>query len=86
MGQSDLPFRTLVRRYGTTLCYTEMFLADRFAAEPSYRAMALGSEGLGAGDHPTAVQFAANDPAEFVAAALEAQRLGADLVDLNLGW
>ena len=84
VGQSDAPFRRLCRRRGATLIYTEMFLADRFASEPAYRNAALGV-GVAAEDHPLVVQFAANDPAALLAAALYAQRLGADVVDINLG-
>ena len=42
VGQSDRPFRFLCRRHGTTLCYSEMLMADEFAASPAYRHEALG--------------------------------------------
>jgi tRNA-dihydrouridine synthase len=118
VGQSDYPFRTLCRRHGTTVCWSEMLMAGRFASDArcgsmsslllldllarrsshggvcvcvcvcvraaSYRARAFGS-GVREDDHPLVVQFAANTPRDFVAAALAAQALGADGVDLNLG-
>ena len=62
-----------------------MLLADRFASEESYRTQTFGSGPLRPEDHPLVCQFAANQPADFVAAALEAQALGCDAVDLNLG-
>jgi len=80
--QCDLPFRNLCRRHGSTLVFTEMLMAKEFATEPSYRAAAFGTS---IQDHPLIVQFAANDPADMLKAALEAQKLGADGVDLNLG-
>lgn len=82
--QSDRAFRALVRAHGCTLCYTEMFMADQFAADASYRCRALGS-GVEASDRPLFVQFAANDPETLRRAALAAQAMGADGVDINLG-
>ena len=37
VGQSDLAFRLLCRKHGTQVTYTEMLMADRFAADPEYR-------------------------------------------------
>ena len=72
VGQSDLPFRMLARRYGCSLVYTEMLVAEEFAADPGYRMRALG-EAVRSYDHPLLVQFAANSEEHFVAAALHAQ-------------
>lgn len=60
-------------------------MADRFHADERHRIQALGKTGVRADDHPLIVQFAANDPRDFAEAALAAQQLGADAVDLNLG-
>eukprot|EP01134_Creolimax_fragrantissima_P007350 CFRG7350T1 len=84
VGQSDPAFRLLCRKYGTSLCYSEMLLADRFHSDVGYRRRAFGN-GIRENDHPLVVQFAANNATDFVSAALEAQALGADGVDLNLG-
>ena len=65
---SDLAFRLLCRRYGATLCYTEMFFADQFVASAEYRDAVFFSQ-LSPEDRPLAVQFAANDPDTLVAAA-----------------
>ena len=62
VGQSDRPFRLLCRRHGTTLCYSEMLMADEFAASPAYRLEALGDR---VRDHPLIVQFAANEADAF---------------------
>ncbi|CAE8627905.1 unnamed protein product [Polarella glacialis] len=82
--QSDRPFRALLREHGCTLCYTEMFMADKFATCATYRRRALG-DGVDKDDHPLIVQFAANDKDILLKAALEAQAMGADGIDLNLG-
>ncbi|OLP83960.1 tRNA-dihydrouridine(16/17) synthase [NAD(P)(+)]-like [Symbiodinium microadriaticum] len=82
--QSERPFRAMVRSHGCSLCYTEMFMADEFAASAEYRRRAL-ADGVDDADHPLFLQFAANDPQVLLQAALAAQELGADGVDLNLG-
>ena len=74
--QSERPFRAMVRSHGCSLCYTEMFMADEFAASAEYRRSALG-DGVDDADHPLFVQFAANDPQVLLQAALAAQELGA---------
>lgn len=86
--QCDAPFRLLTRRFGARLVYSEMLLAGEFAESCAYRArgLGLGADGqLPEGDHPLLVQFAANDPATLLRAALAAQACGADGVDINLG-
>jgi tRNA-dihydrouridine synthase len=55
VGQSDLPFRRLVRSLGCTLVYSEMFLAERFASDEGYRIQALGLR-VRPDDHPLVVQ------------------------------
>ena len=85
VGQSERPFRMLCRKYGATVCWTEMFMAHRFATDQGYLIQALGRAGVHADDHPLVVQFAANNARDFSAAALAAEVLGADAVDLNLG-
>ena len=85
--QSDAAFRLLTRRHGARLVYSEMLMADEFAADPSYRQTGLGLQGgcVPEADHPLIVQFAANDPEVLLRAALAAQECGADAVDINLG-
>ena len=82
VGQSDRPFRLLCRRHGTTLCYSEMLMADEFAASAAYRHEALGAR---VRDHPLIVQFAANEPDAFARAAVAASTMGAAGADLNIG-
>eukprot|EP00933_Yihiella_yeosuensis_P031981 TRINITY_DN25566_c0_g1_i1.p1 TRINITY_DN25566_c0_g1~~TRINITY_DN25566_c0_g1_i1.p1 ORF type:complete len:482 (+),score=83.18 TRINITY_DN25566_c0_g1_i1:34-1479(+) len=84
--QSDRAFRSLVREYGCTLCYTEMFVARDFASSEVYRTRALGRH-VKDDDHPLVAQFAASveDKDALLEAALWAQDLGVDAIDLNLG-
>ncbi|KAH8066881.1 tRNA dihydrouridine synthase [Aureococcus anophagefferens] len=84
VGQCDGPFRSLCRRHGATLVYTEMLEAARFARGDAHARDALGG-GVDAGDRPLVVQFCANEPAAFAAACARARALGADGADLNLG-
>ena len=73
--QCDRPFRDLCRAHGCSVCYTEMFMADQFSKDAQYRARALGT-GVAPGDHPLVVQFASNNPATMLEAALQAQAMG----------
>ncbi|CAE8729924.1 unnamed protein product, partial [Polarella glacialis] len=84
--QSDRAFRRLVRAHGCTLCYTEMLVAKEFAESGAYRQNALG-DGVREDDHPLVVQFAAGlDHKDWLlAAALAAQEMGVDAIDVNLG-
>jgi hypothetical protein len=63
--QSELAFRILCRRYGTTLAYTPMFHARLFLEDKVYREEMFNSERDGnaaIGDRPLFVQFCANQP------------------------
>jgi tRNA-dihydrouridine synthase 1 len=63
--QSELAFRILCRRYGTTLAYTPMFHARLFLEDKVYRDEMFNSERDGnaaIGDRPLFVQFCANQP------------------------
>eukprot|EP00466_Bigelowiella_natans_P000311 jgi/Bigna1/33309/e_gw1.1.413.1 len=96
VGQSELAFRLLCRRYGATLGYTPMFIADSFVNDPSYRARVWRTCKQ---DRPLVVQFCGRDPETLVAAGKlrnDKNRtmmsltllplLGScDAVDLNLG-
>ncbi|KAI0737241.1 FMN-linked oxidoreductase [Daedaleopsis nitida] len=90
VNQSDLPYRILVRRYNTTLVYTQMLLPDRLLGDQDY--LEFHTRGLGgAHDVPVVVQLCGNDPELVVQAARKVvdkvDAIGAlsQCVDLNLG-
>jgi len=84
VGQSDLAFRMLTRKYGATVCYTPMLYADRYANDAEYRRRVTDFGSEYDGDRPLIVQFAANDPDLLLKAARHVEGL-ADAVDINLG-
>jgi hypothetical protein len=79
VGQCDLPFRTLTRRYGATLVYSQMFEAHKFASSAQYRrlhlqtlrapALPAKADPLVPSDEPLIVQFCGNEPHTLLAAA-----------------
>jgi nifR3 family TIM-barrel protein len=82
-GITDLAFRTIVRRYGCGLCYTEMVSADGLVRGQKATFNYLRSD---PGDRPLIAQIFGSDPAVLAAAArvIEEGRL-ADAVDINMG-
>jgi tRNA-dihydrouridine synthase 1 len=60
VNQSDLPFRTLVRKYGATLVYTQMLLPSRVLADRDYLEFHQRCLGMDV-DRPVVVQLAGND-------------------------
>ena len=68
VNQSDLPFRTLVRRYNASLVYTQMLLPDRLLKDQEY--LEFHKRGFrDAQDTPVVVQLCGNDPEIVVRAA-----------------
>lgn len=85
--QSDLAFRTLVRRYGVGLAYTQMLHAWNFAHVKVFRQEnwdGVGNGPEGAFDRPLIAQFAGDNADDLVRAAEYIQH-EVDAVDLNLG-
>lgn len=81
VGQSELAFRMLARRYGADLCYTPMFLAKLYATVPEYRADHFSTC---AADRPLIAQLAGHDADTMVRAGLLLQSC-VDAIDINLG-
>ncbi|KAI0644800.1 FMN-linked oxidoreductase [Trametes meyenii] len=83
VNQSDLPFRILVRRYKTSLVYTQMLLPERLLNDQEY--LEFHTKGLrDYSDTPVVVQLCGNDPETVVKAARKVVG-NADAIDLNLG-
>jgi tRNA-dihydrouridine synthase B len=81
-GITNLPFRSLVRRFGCGLAFTEMISANGLVrgTEKSYRYL-----GTATGDTPLGVQIFGADPVVLAAAAEIATDRGAELIDMNMG-
>lgn len=68
VNQSDLPFRILVRRYNTSLAYTQMLVPERLLEDQEY--LESHTRGLRDGpDSPVVVQLCGNDPEIVLKAA-----------------
>ncbi|WP_233128035.1 tRNA dihydrouridine synthase DusB [Brevirhabdus pacifica] len=81
-GITDLPFRTLVRRFGAGLVVSEMVGSQEMVqAKPSVRAKAE----LGLGVEGTAVQIAGREAHWMAEAARMAEAGGARIIDINMG-
>ena len=72
VNQSDLPFRRLVRRYNTSLAYTQMLIPEKLLNDQDYLEFHL--RGLGEDfDRPVVVQLCGNDPQSVVEAGKKVQ-------------
>ena len=81
VNQSELPFRLLMKKYGAQLCYTPMIDSKSFANSAAYRASSFSTCDA---DRPLVAQFAGDDPATVLKAALLVQHQ-CDAIDLNFG-
>ncbi|WP_040604794.1 tRNA dihydrouridine synthase DusB [Sagittula stellata] len=81
-GITDLPFRTLVSRYGAGLVVSEMIASGEFlTARPGTREKAE----LGAQVENTSVQIAGREPEPMAEAARMVADMGARVIDINMG-
>ena len=91
VAQSELAFRLLTARYGSTMSYTQMLHARNFVASKRYRRenydfdRALGLEGLASTGKPVIAQLAGDDVSTMVQAAKILEASGVDAIDVNLG-
>jgi len=81
VDQSELAFRMLCRKYGTTVCYTPMLHSKTFATNKSYRNKYFTTCPQ---DRPLVVQFCSNDPQYLLKAAKYVEKT-CDAVDINFG-
>jgi nifR3 family TIM-barrel protein len=81
-GVSDWPFRSLCRREGSAMSYTEFVRAADVLEEKSSVFKKLTYD---ESERPVVFQLYGNDPDQIVEAALRVQELGPDVIDLNMG-
>lgn len=81
-GITDLPFRTICRRFGIGLTVTEM-IASRAIDMGRERTQRMAE--IGADEHPVAIQIAGSEPGFLIEAARWAAAKGADIIDINMG-
>jgi tRNA-dihydrouridine synthase B len=81
-GITNLPFRSVVRKFGCALAFTEMISSAGLVreTEKSYRYLDSGPE-----DKPLGVQLFGSDPVILAGATQIAVDRGADLLDINMG-
>ncbi|MGH6787151.1 MAG: tRNA dihydrouridine synthase DusB [Novosphingobium sp.] len=81
-GVTDLPFRKLVRRFGSGLNVTEMIASPAMIRETRQSLQKAAWDGI---EEPVSLQLAGCVPAEMAEAAkLNADR-GAAIIDINMG-
>ncbi|MGN0904431.1 MAG: tRNA dihydrouridine synthase DusB [Alphaproteobacteria bacterium] len=82
-GVTDAPFRTLLRRFGDELTYTEMILADSLVRSHVRTGKMAACR---PGEAPVAVQLCGARPDAMAEAARRIEEQGiASLIDLNMG-
>ena len=81
-GVSDLPFRTLVRRFGSGLNVTEM-IASQAAIRETRQSLQKAAWHLS--EEPVSMQLVGCTPYEMGEAARLAEDRGAAIIDINMG-
>jgi nifR3 family TIM-barrel protein len=81
-GFSDLPFRTLCRRFGSAMSYTSFVNAAAIlaGATPAQAAMAFEAH-----ERPVTIQIFDDDERRLVAAAQRVLERQPDILDINMG-
>lgn len=81
-GVTDLPFRKLVRRFGSGLNVTEMIASQAMIRETR---QSLQKCAWDATEEPVSMQLAGCDPATMAEAARLNEDRGAQIIDINMG-
>ncbi len=81
-GVTDMPFRTLVRRYGSGLNVTEMIASPAMIRETRQSLQKAAWHPL---EEPVSMQLAGCDPDEMAEAAKLNEARGAAIIDINMG-
>lgn len=81
-GVTDMPFRTLVRRYGSGLNVTEMIASPAMIRQTR---QSLQKAAWHQTEEPVSMQLAGCSPAEMAEAAKLNEDKGAAIIDINMG-
>jgi len=81
-GVTDMPFRTLVRRYGSGLNVTEMIASPAMIRETR---QSLQKAAWHLTEEPVSMQLAGCSPTEMAEAAKLNEQRGAAIIDINMG-
>ncbi len=81
-GYSDWPFRSLCRSLGSAMSYTEFVKAEFVLRKFRHVKTKLTYTEA---ERPVVFQLYGDDPDEMLEAALVAQDLGPDIIDINMG-
>ena len=81
-GVTDMPFRTLVRRYGSGLNVTEMIASQAAIRETR---QSLKKALWDPAEEPVSLQLAGCSPIEMAEAARLNEQRGAAIIDINMG-
>ncbi len=81
-GVTDMPFRTLVRRYGSGLNVTEMIASPAMIRQTR---QSLQKAAWDAVEEPVSMQLAGCNPEEMAEAAKLNEQRGAAIIDINMG-
>ena len=81
-GVTDMPFRTLVRRYGSGLNVTEMIASEAMIRETR---QSLQKSLWDPSEQPVSVQLAGCEPRVMAEAAKLNEDRGAAIIDINMG-
>ncbi|MFC4292063.1 tRNA dihydrouridine synthase DusB [Sphingorhabdus arenilitoris] len=81
-GVTDLPFRKLVRRYGSGLNVTEMIASQAMIRETR---QSIQKAAWDPAEEPVSMQLAGCDPQAMAEAAKLNEDMGAAIIDINMG-
>lgn len=81
-GVTDMPFRTLVRRYGSGLNVTEMVASEAAIRETRQSVQKTAWDRI---EEPVSMQLVGCDPASMAEAAKLQEGSGAAIIDINFG-
>ncbi len=81
-GVTDLPFRTLVRRFGSGLNVTEMIASEAAIRETRQSVQKAAWDAI---EEPVSMQLVGCDPASMAEAAKLNEGRGAAIIDINFG-